>query len=168
MAKGYHKALAYKDEYEVARLIQKTRKLARAEFDGKLKLSYHMAPPSLSKKAADGRGEKREYGRGMIRGLWFLAKLKRLRGTPFDPFGYSKERRAERKLIRTYEKDLKRLAGGVSDAQMATAIALAELPLQIKGFGVVKQGNHERAMAEREQLLARLDHKPEPTLKAAE
>ena len=66
------------------------------------------------------------------------------------------------------EKDLKRLAGGVSDAQMETAIALAELPLQIKGFGVVKQGNHQRAMAEREQLLARLDHKPEPTLKAAE
>ena len=96
VALGYHKLLSYKDEYEVARLLSETA----AEFTGELKLHYHLAPPMLSKIGADGRPRKVAYGAGIARLFPWLAKLKHLRGTPFDPFGYTAERRMERRLIR--------------------------------------------------------------------
>ncbi|MDA9865367.1 indolepyruvate ferredoxin oxidoreductase family protein [bacterium] len=152
VAKGYHKLLAYKDEFEVARLLQDTRAKAEAAFEGDLKLTYHLAPPILSKTNANGRPAKREFGQGMDR-LWpLLAKMKRLRGTPFNPFGYSAERRMERRLIKTYERDIAKVLKD-ADRNMEAAIALAELPLQIRGFGPVKEANLKAATKRRDELL---------------
>ena len=156
VAKGYHKLLAYKDEYEVARLHLDTQAKARAEFDGDLELSYHLAPPIFSKTGSNGRPIKKEYGRAMARMFPLLAKLKRLRGTPFDPFGYSAERKMERKLIRTYEKYMGALLKR-ADFDKAAAIALAELPIQIRGFGPVKEKNAQEAAKRRLEILASLD-----------
>jgi indolepyruvate ferredoxin oxidoreductase len=153
VAKGYHKLLAYKDEYEVARLLTSTREKAAQAFEGDLKLAFHLAPPILSRKGADGRPTKRAFG-GRMERLWpWLAKGKVLRGTPFDPFGYTAERRMERGLIRQYEADMARVLADPSRNADA-AVALAELPLSIRGFGPVKAANAEAAAKRREELLA--------------
>ena len=155
VAMGYHKLLAYKDEYEVARLHLETRRKAEAEFDGDLKLTYHLAPPVISGTDARGRPAKRAFGPWIERGYRALAPMKRLRGTALDPFGRSADRRLERSLIAQYERDMEevaRLASGNLDA----AVALAELPLQIRGFGPVKAANAEKAAARREELLTAL------------
>ena len=153
VAKGYHKVLAYKDEYEVARLLVLSREKAEAAFGGDLKLAYHLAPPLLSGKGPDGRPRKREFG-AWSEWIWpKLARMKRLRGTPFDPFGYFADRRMERRLIRQYERDMKKVLKDPSRNPEA-AIALAELPLQILGFGPVKMANAKAAAKRREELLA--------------
>ncbi|MEM7724462.1 MAG: indolepyruvate ferredoxin oxidoreductase family protein [Pseudomonadota bacterium] len=155
VAKGYHKLLAYKDEYEVARLHLETRAKVEDAFEGDLTLTYHLAPPMLSRTGPDGRPKKRDFGAGVERIYRLLARLKRLRGTPFDPFGYTAERRMERRLIRQYEADLKEIvAHGPKNPD--AAIALAELPLQIRGFGPVKEANAKAAAARREELLTAL------------
>ena len=167
VALGYHKLLAYKDEYEVARLHMETRRRAEAEFDGELKLSYHLAPPMLTGTDAQGRPKKRAFGAWIERSWPRLAAMKRLRGTALDPFGRTAERRMERALIRQYEADMEEvlaLAPGNPDA----AVALAELPLQIRGFGPVKAANAERAAARREELLAALRAGEAPAAQAAE
>ncbi len=163
VAKGYHKALVYKDEYEVARLHLDTEAKAREAFDGDLKLTYNLAPPILSKTGANGRPVKKEYGAWMGKAFKLLARMKRLRGTPLDPFGYTAERRMERALIKQYEGDLKKIA---SATNRDAAIALAELPLQIRGFGPVKEANERAAAKRREELLAALS--AEPSKQAAE
>jgi indolepyruvate ferredoxin oxidoreductase len=167
VAKGYHKLLAYKDEYEVARLLTQTRAKAEAAFDGDLKISYHMAPPMLSRVGADGRPIKKTYGAMMERLFPLLARLKGLRGTPFDPFGYSAERRMERRLIRQYERDLKTLAAK-PDQNPEAAIALAELPLDIRGFGPVKHANAEAAAKRRDDILDAWNAGSAPERAAAE
>jgi indolepyruvate ferredoxin oxidoreductase len=167
VAKGYHKLLSYKDEYEVARLLGETRAKAEAAFAGDLKLTYHLAPPVLSRLGPDGRPKKRDFGARFER-LWpLLARFKRLRGTPFDPFGYSAERRMERRLIRQYEADIKMMLAKV-DRNMDAAVALAELPLTIRGFGPVKEANAAKAAKRREELLAALERGPEALAQAAE
>ncbi|MCB5198267.1 indolepyruvate ferredoxin oxidoreductase family protein [Loktanella sp. TSTF-M6] len=151
VALGYHKLLAYKDEYEVARLLRDTEAKARAAFDGDVSLTYHLAPPMLTKTGADGRPVKREFGAAMARAFPLLARLKVLRGTPLDPFGRTAERRMERALIAQYEADMTHIADlPVSDA----TIALARLPLDIRGFGPVKHANASKAEKTREMLLA--------------
>jgi indolepyruvate ferredoxin oxidoreductase len=155
VAEGYHKLLSYKDEYEVARLLLDSDDKARAEFDGDLKLTYHLAPPLLSKMGPNGRPLKKEFS---ARSLWMfrlLKKLKPLRGTPFDPFGRTAERKMERALIKQYEADLGAM-GTLSGDQLDAAVALAELPLQIRGFGPVKAANEAKAAKRREQLLVTL------------
>jgi indolepyruvate ferredoxin oxidoreductase len=156
VALGYHKLLAYKDEYEVARLHLETRDKAREQFDGDFKMSFHLAPPGLSKTGPDGRPVKKTYGERMLKGFGLLAKLKWLRGTPFDPFGRTEERRMERALIRQYEADLADWLPKADAAHMDALVALAELPLQIKGFGPVKEANAGKAEKRREELLAAL------------
>ncbi|MEM6596092.1 MAG: DUF6537 domain-containing protein, partial [Pseudomonadota bacterium] len=163
VAKGYHKLLSYKDEYEVARLHTETQAKAREAFDGDLKLTYHLAPPMLSKIGANGRPLKKEYGASMERTFRILAKLKRLRGTPLDPFGRTAERKMERALIKQYEADLPRV---LSATNRDAAVALAELPLQIRGFGPVKEANERAAAKRREELLVMLN--AEPVRQAAE
>ena len=153
VAKGYHKLLAYKDEYEVARLLQETRAKAEEAFDGDLKLTYHLAPPLLSKDGPNGRPVKRPFKESREWQFRLLARLKRLRGTPFDPFGYTAERRMERRLIKQYEKDMGEVLKA-PDRHVEAAKALAELPLQIRGFGPVKHANAEAAAKRREELLA--------------
>ncbi|UYV39372.1 indolepyruvate ferredoxin oxidoreductase family protein [Rhodobacteraceae bacterium D3-12] len=156
VAKGYHKVLAYKDEYEVARLHKLTREKAQAQFAGDFKMSYHMAPPVLSKMGHDGRPKKRQFGPGMGRMLNLLAKGKRLRGTVFDPFGRTEERRMERALIAQFEADMAEWLPKANASNMALIRELAELPLSIRGFGPVKAANAEKAAQRREELLAAL------------
>ena len=154
VAKGYHKLLAYKDEYEVARLHLETEAKAREEFEGDFTMKFHLAPPMISKTGPDGRPVKKEYGPGMMRNFRLLAKLKGLRGTPFDPFGRTEERKMERALIKQYEADMKDVLPKL-DAQTRDAIvALAALPLDIRGFGPVKQANEAKAAKRREELLS--------------
>ncbi len=154
VAKGYHKLLAYKDEYEVARLLLQSEEQARAAFEGDLKLTYHLAPPVFSKAGPDGRPKKHEF-----RARWMfklLAKMKPLRGTAFDPFGRTTERRMERSLIAQYEADLAGLTN-IGAEHLDAAVALAELPLDIRGFGAVKQENETKAAKRREEILAALN-----------
>ena len=154
VAKGYHKLLAYKDEYEVARLHLETEAKARETFEGDFTLKFHLAPPMLSRTGPDGRPMKKEYGPGMMRNFRLLARLKSLRGTPFDPFGRTEERRMERALIKQYEADMRAVLPEVSAGTRDAVLALAELPLQIRGFGPVKAANEAKAAKRREELLA--------------
>ncbi|GKY87977.1 indolepyruvate ferredoxin oxidoreductase family protein [Sinisalibacter aestuarii] len=154
VAEGYHKLLAYKDEYEVARLMGETRAKAEALFEGDLRLSLHMAPPILSRTGPDGRPVKRRFGAWLLPLMGLLKHFKTLRGTPFDPFGYSAERKLERMLIRQYETDLDEIAAGLTPATEEIARELLRLPLTIRGFGPVKAANAVAAGARRAELLA--------------
>lgn len=164
VALGYHKLLAYKDEYEVARLMQTTPARVADLFEGDLRLTWHLVPPLL--RGAE-RPPKRAFGPWIAR-LWpWLARGKWLRGTPFDPFGYSAERRLERRLIRDYQRDMAELAARpLSGAARAAALELARLPLEIRGFGPVKQAAAERAALRRDSLRATLAA-PAPQERAA-
>ncbi len=153
-AKGYHKLLAYKDEYEVARLHLDTAAKARAAFGGEPVPTFHLAPPFLPGTDARGRPRKRAFGPWVTVVFRLLARMKVLRGTPFDPFGRASERVTERGLIVQYEADMAEIARGVSPSALDAAVELAELPLSIKGFGPVKEANRRVAAARREELLA--------------
>lgn len=153
VAKGYHKLLSYKDEYEVARLLLSSREKAAAEFDGEFKMTFHLAPPLLGGKGPDGRPRKRSFGEWMLKPLKFMSRLKVLRGTPLDIFGYSVERRMERALIKQYERDLKEITPLISIQTKDAVISLAKLPLDIKGFGPVLKANEASAAKRREELL---------------
>ncbi|WP_224814830.1 indolepyruvate ferredoxin oxidoreductase family protein [Hasllibacter sp. MH4015] len=154
VAKGYHKLLSYKDEYEVARLHLETEAKARETFGGDFKMTYHLAPPLLPGKDGNGRPKKREFGRWINGAYKVLARMKGLRGTLLDPFGYSAERRMERDLIREYESDMTLWLPDLTPERMDAMVALAELPLQIKGFGPVKEKNAAKAAKQRADLLA--------------
>ncbi|WP_226782592.1 indolepyruvate ferredoxin oxidoreductase family protein [Oceaniglobus trochenteri] len=166
--RGYHKLLSYKDEYEVARLLIESRAKAEAEFEGDLKLTFHLAPPILSREGADGRPEKRAFGPWIERAFPLLARMRMLRGTWFDPFGRTAERRMERALIRQYEADMAEVLPLLSDATRDAVVALAELPMQIKGFGPVKQANERKAAKRREEILAVIRAGGDAMAKAAE
>ncbi|ABD55093.1 indolepyruvate ferredoxin oxidoreductase family protein [Jannaschia sp. CCS1] len=156
VAKGYHKLLAYKDEYEVARLHLETEAKARETFTGEFKMTYHLAPPMLPGRDAAGRPKKREFG-PWVGGVYkALAKMKGLRGTPLDVFGYAAERRAERALIKQFEADMKAWLPQADAARMDAVVALAELPLSIRGFGPVKDKNAAKAARRRDELLVAL------------
>ena len=154
LAEGYHKLLAYKDEYEVARLLLTSREKAAAEFEGDFKMTFHLAPPILTGKGPDGRPKKREFGAWMEGPLRMLTKFKGLRGTPLDPFGYTAERKMERALIKQYESDMAEVLPKLDDATRDAIVALAELPKQIKGFGPVKEAHEAKAAKRREELLS--------------
>ncbi len=168
VASGYHKVLAYKDEYEVARLLMTTRAKAVAEFDGDLKLTYHMAPPVFTRRNSAGLPVKREFGRMMERVLPILARFKFLRGTPFDPFRFSADRRAERAMIKQYQADMVEVCRDFSQNNQAAGLALAELPLQVRGYGHVKAASHLTAMKRRDELLVAFRAGDAPLAKAAE
>jgi len=161
VAKSYHKLLSYKDEYEVARLHSESlEKLVNAQFEDVKTLKFHLAAPLVAKKDKDGHPLKRSFGHWILGVFGLLKKGKILRGTPFDPFGYSKERRMERALIREFEGDMKEVLKLVNSDQLATCVALAELPLQIRGFGHVKQKNAAEVAKQRETLFAQLRNGP--------
>ena len=168
VAKGYHKLLAYKDEYEVARLLKETRAKAEAEFDGDFKMKYHLAPPIMTKEGADGRPKKREFGPWVERFFPVLARFKWMRGTPVDIFGRSAERRMERALIAQYQSDMAEVLPRYDEKTREAVIALAELPLTIRGFGPVKAANAAKAEKRREELLAVIRAGGTDTAKAAE
>ncbi|MDU9003634.1 indolepyruvate ferredoxin oxidoreductase family protein [Sedimentitalea todarodis] len=154
VANGYHKLLAYKDEYEVARLLLGSQEKAAAEFDGDFKMTFHLAPPMLGGTGTDGRPKKRAFGEWMKTPLKVMRFLKVLRGTPLDLFGYSAERKMERALIRQYEADMKVVLSKVTPQTQDIAVALARLPLDIRGFGPVKAASEAKAAKRREELLA--------------
>jgi indolepyruvate ferredoxin oxidoreductase len=174
VARGYFKLLSYKDEYEVARLYTDGRfeKAISENFDGNLKLEFHLAPPLISwlnKDKATGHPRKMSFGRWMLPAFRLLAKGRRLRGTKWDLFGYTAERKLERKMIADYEAVLAEIERRLSPETHRTAVALAALPLDIKGFGHVKLANYDKAKMREATLLADLrDPKPTPALKAAE
>ena len=168
VATGYHRLLAYKDEYEVARLLRQTRARAEEAFEGDLKLTYLLAPPVLSRAGPDGRPAKRRFGAWIERLCPLLAAGKRLRGTWADPFGRSEERRMERALIRQYEADMDEALKALAPRTRDAVVALAELPLAIRGFGPVKAANGARAEKRREELLATIRSGGRAVAQAAE
>ncbi len=174
VARGYFKLLSYKDEYEVARLYTDGRfeKAIGENFDGNLRLEFHLAPPLLSwlnRDKVTGHPRKVSFGRWMLPVFRQLAKAKRLRGTKWDVFGYTSERKLERQMITDYEALLAEIERRLTPETHHTAIALATLPQDIKGFGHVKLANYEKAKMRQAALLADLrDPKPTPVLKAAE
>jgi indolepyruvate ferredoxin oxidoreductase len=168
IARGYHKLLTYKDESEVARLHLSTLDKARAEFEGDFTPRFHLAPPLLSRMGPDGRPVKRSFGPGMLRVFKLLSRMKALRGTPLDLFGYTAERRMERRLIREYEALMNRILTRITPENHVIAVELAELPLQIRGFGPVKHRNAEAAARRQAELLRMLDEAGKSATLAAE
>ena len=155
VARNFYKLLAYKDEYEVARLYSDGAFAARVreQFSSDVKLKVHLAPPILSKSdPVTGRPIKREYGALMFSAFRLLARLKGLRGTRFDLFGYTKERRLERALIVEYEKTVLTILESLTINNLADAVAFARWPDQVRGFGPVKLIAIEKADAARELL----------------
>jgi indolepyruvate ferredoxin oxidoreductase len=150
---GYHKVLAYKDEYEVARLLSGTRAKVEKALDSVTALTHHLAPPVLTREGPDGRPVKRRFKGAALWLFPILARLKSLRGTAFDPFGRTAERQMERQLIADYEADLDRIEKAGDRLHLETAIALAMLPTDIRGFGPVKMASVEKARTRREALL---------------
>ena len=170
-ARALFKLMAYKDEYEVARLYAETDFAQRVaeQFEGPYELRFHLAPPLLADRdPATGHLKKRVYGPWMLGAFRALARLRRLRGTAFDIFGHTAERRAERRLIAEYEAILDEIERALSPENHQTAVELARLPLEIRGFGHVKEANLKRAKAREAELLARFRAPSPPALAAAE
>jgi len=156
VARAYFKLLAYKDEYEVARLYTDGEFIAglRRQFGDGFKLAFHLAPPLVSPRDLDtGKLKKREFGSWVITAFKVLARLKGLRGTLFDIFGITAERRMERRLIGEYEAVVKELVDGLNADNHALAVEIAKLPMRIRGFGHVKERNRQAAKDCEEQLL---------------
>lgn len=164
VAEGYFKLLAYKDEYEIARLFTDGTFAARleSEFENNHNLKFHMAPPLLSRRdKATGHPRKRAFGRWLIPVLRLLALGRHLRGTPFDPFGYTSERKTERRLIVEYEQGLLDTLGQRLEPDTHAVLQeIASLPTEIRGFGHIKAASIERANARRLELAAKLDKAP--------
>ena len=170
VARNYFKLLAYKDEYEVARLFTDGgfKRRLEAQFEGEVKLRFHLAPPLLSRRdPATGLPRKSSYGGWMMVAFRLLAKFKRLRGTRYDPFGYTSERRAERELIAAYEATIEELAGGLSLDNHALAVDIAAVPERIRGFGHVKLASIARE-TKREATLLKAFRNPPGGVVAAE
>jgi indolepyruvate ferredoxin oxidoreductase len=141
VARGLFKLMAYKDEYEVARLHTQSgfEEQIKAMFEGDLKINYHLAPPLLSRRNDKGELQKRQFGPWMAGAFRLLTRFKGLRGTPLDVFGYTEERRSERALIESYRASVEEIITSLSAANHAAAIELARIPEQIKGYGHVKE-----------------------------
>ncbi|MBN8991528.1 MAG: indolepyruvate ferredoxin oxidoreductase family protein [Rhizobiales bacterium] len=163
VAINYAKLLAYKDEYEVARLFTDGRfeKQLRDQFEGDFKFSFNLAAPLLAGKPdASGRPGKRNFGAWMMPLFRMLAKMKGLRGTALDVFGYSADRKLERDLIAGYEKDVATVLGLLSPVTLDTAIEILSLPDRIRGYGPVKEKAVHDAKARYAQLAADLVNPP--------
>jgi len=133
--------MAYKDEYEVARLhaAPEFMQRLRRQFSGDFNLSFHLAPPLLSRlDTATGRPRKRAFGSWVMMGFRILRKFKFLRGTPFDPFGHTTERRTERWLIEDYLATIPTVLDGLNQERLGLAIKIASAAQDIRGFGPVK------------------------------
>ncbi|MDX9700609.1 MAG: indolepyruvate ferredoxin oxidoreductase family protein [Rhodocyclaceae bacterium] len=158
IAENYFKLLTYKDEYEVARLhadpafLQHIREI----FEGDFEIRFHLAPPLISRPDPQtGRIPKKAFGPRMLTLFRWLARLRRLRGTRWDPFGHTAERRQERALILQYEQDVRMLLEGLGQHTLPLACEIAEMPRRIRGFGPVKARNIALFEVEREHALAR-------------
>ena len=155
VARYAFKLMAYKDEYEVARLYTsgEFEKQIKETFDGDYRIHFNLAPPTFAKKDADGHLVKREFGPWTFRAFKLLAKLKGLRGGALDPFGRTHERRMERELIADYFAQVDELLAKLSRDNLALAVDIASIPEQIRGYGHIKEANIAKAAALREKLL---------------
>ncbi|MGJ7916976.1 indolepyruvate ferredoxin oxidoreductase family protein [Massilia sp. LXY-6] len=160
VARNLAKLMAYKDEYEVARLYADPAFLdkLRSQFDGEpgkdYRLHFHLAPPLLAPRDAEGHPVKRSYGPWMLPAFRVLSRLKGLRGTLLDPFGHTEERRAERRLVEEYVGLVDELSHSLTHHNAEAAVKLAKLPDAIRGYGRVKEKSMAAAAAERTALLA--------------
>jgi indolepyruvate ferredoxin oxidoreductase len=172
VARYLFKLMAYKDEYEVARLYTDTSFVERVKstFDGdNLRFEFHLAPPLLARRDSNtGEPKKMSFGPWMLKAFAVLAKFKFLRGTPLDPFGYSAERRIERKVVAEYEEVLAEISEHLTPTNHHVAVALASIPEKIRGFGHVKQRHLAAAKAEESALREQFRIGATPFLKAAE
>ena len=168
-AKSLFKLMAIKDEYEVGRLYSdgNFRRQLSDQFEDWSSLEFHLAPPILGRKGPDGKARKTSFGPWMMKGFVILAALRGLRGTAFDIFGYTHERRMERKLLSDFESDLALIRKRLTAANLEAATALASIPLTIRGYGHVKEANARKAQAERERMIARFTASAHDRLLAA-
>jgi len=162
VARAYAKLLAYKDEYEVARLYTDGRfRRALAEtFEGELRLTFHMAPPLLAKPRDGAPPQKLRYGPWLLTAMKWLARGRRLRGTRLDPFGQTAERRMERALAARYAQMMEALLAELTPATLDAAIALATLPEGIRGFGHVKLASLREVLARETALMSAFAQPP--------
>ncbi len=170
VARYLFKLMAYKDEYEVARLYTNGSFLQKlnTQFEGDFKLEFHLAPPLLAKRdPTSGELQKRAYGPWIFSAFKLLARLKGLRGGKLDIFGYTPERRMERQLIEDYFATVEEVLGSLDADNHRLAVALAEVPEHIRGFGHVKDRHLKEAKAKEATLLAAFRN-PAPQASAAE
>ncbi|MCG8545953.1 MAG: indolepyruvate ferredoxin oxidoreductase family protein, partial [Alphaproteobacteria bacterium] len=164
VARYYFKLLAYKDEYEVARLHTDGvfHDRLNETFEGDFKLKFHLAPPLLARRDPEsGEPKKMEFGPWMLPMFRQLAKLKRLRGTPFDIFGYTQERRAERQLIKDYEATVGMLIDVLTPENLPLCVEIASVPERIRGYGHIKEASIRLAKQCESELIDALRN-PEP------
>lgn len=158
VVKYFFKLMAYKDEYEVARLYTdgEFAKKLTSKFEGDFKLKFHLAPPLFAKKDPEtGHLIKQEFGPWMMKAFGILAKMRFLRGTVFDPFSKSEERRKEAALIAEYEATISEILQNLTKDNYSVAVEIAQVPEHIRGFGHVKEKHLASAELERTNLLER-------------
>jgi len=166
VAKSFAKLMAYKDEYEVARLYTDPAFMEKlnTQFEGDFQLKFNLAPPLLSRKdPVTGHLRKTEFGGWTMAVFKVLAKLKGLRGTPLDIFGYSQERKLERQLITDYEQMIEGLLSELSPDNLEIAVELAQLPEQIRGYAHVKERNIVAVRKQQQALLEKYQNPPPAT-----
>jgi indolepyruvate ferredoxin oxidoreductase len=172
VARYLFKLMAYKDEYEIARLYSETSFIDRVKsnFDGdRLRFEFHLAPPLLARRDPQtGEPKKMSFGPWMLKVFAALAKFKFLRGTMFDPFGYTAERKMERRLVADYEILLGEIIEQLTPNNHRIAVELAMIPEKIRGFGPVKQRHLVAAKAEQAALREQFKVGAATFLKAAE
>lgn len=171
VARNLFKLMAYKDEYEVARLYTsgEFETKLKAQFAGDYKLSFHLAPPLLARRdPVSGHPRKMVFGPYMLPLFRLLAKARKLRGTPFDPFGFTAERRTERQLVEDYVRLLPHIVAELEPANHERAVKLASYPDKIRGYGHVKARDLPAAMDEREHLLTAFRNSKAQELQAAD
>jgi indolepyruvate ferredoxin oxidoreductase len=169
VARSLLKLMAYKDEYEVARLYTDGhfRQALQQQFEGDIALEFYMAPPILSRAKNGQPPRKIRLGGWMLPAMKLLARLRRLRGTPLDPFGKTEERRMERELVERYIERVQSLLPALNAERLKTATEIASLPLSMRGFGHVKIANVALARAREAELLHRFDPAAYPRPAAA-
>jgi indolepyruvate ferredoxin oxidoreductase len=155
VARYLFKVMAYKDEYEVARLHTDPSFVAKiaSQFEGDYKLHHHLAPPLLAKKNQKGELVKQPFGPWVRSSFKVLAQLKGLRGTAFDIFGKTEERRLERALIQQYRACIEELLQGLRADNLSLAVKIASVPEDIRGYGHVKERHRAVAMPKWEALM---------------
>ena len=169
VALGLFKLMSYKDEYEVARLhVENLQDQIGDRFDNVQKIEFHLAPPILGRKDSEGRPVKTTFGPWVLKVFKVLARMKGLRGGAFDIFGYTAERKGERQMIEDQIALLDEVTKGLTRERFTTAVQLADLPQQIKGYGHVKEANAEAAAKRRAELLTEFRSGGAPVMQAAE
>jgi indolepyruvate ferredoxin oxidoreductase len=170
VARNYFKLLAVKDEYEVARLYRSEdfRSSLERNFEGDYKVHVQLAPPLITRpNPKTGKMDKKSFGPWIFTVFGLLARLKGLRGTALDVFGYTAERRAERQLATDYEETIAELLADLNAGNHALAVEIAEIPNLIRGFGHVKEAAIVKAKAREAELFAEWRN-PTPKADAAE